>query len=56
MKLSAKIGSGFGALILIACVLGGLAVYNMWKVRDIAREMVNSNVPAVAVANNVERF
>ena len=56
MKLSAKIGSGFGALILIACILGGLAVYNMWKVRDIAREMVNSNVPAVAVANNVERY
>ena len=56
MKLSAKIGSGFGALIVIACVLGGLAVFNMWKVRDIAKEMVNSNVPAVAVANNVERF
>ncbi len=56
MKLSAKIGSGFGALILIACVLGGLSVYNMWKVRDIANVMVDSNVPAVAVANNMERF
>ena len=40
MKLSAKIGSGFGALIVIACILGGLSVYNMLKVKNVAQRMV----------------
>ncbi len=56
MKLSAKIGVGFGSLILIAVLLGGIAVFNMLKVSSIARHMVEAEVPTVAVANNVERF
>jgi len=56
MKLSAKIGVGFGSLIAIAVLLGGIAVYNMLKVSSIARRMVEAEVPTVAVANNVERF
>ena len=56
MKLSAKIGVGFGSLIAIAVLLGGIAVYNMWMVRGVARRMVDAEVPTVAVANNVERF
>jgi methyl-accepting chemotaxis protein len=55
MKLSAKIGSGFGALIVIACVLGGLAIYNMLNVRGVTRRMVDAEVPTVAVANEIER-
>jgi len=29
IKLGIKIGGGFGVLILIACALGGMAVFNM---------------------------
>ena len=32
MKLGTKIGLGFGVLIAIAMMLGGLAVYNMKSV------------------------
>jgi len=56
MKLASKIGFGFGLLIMIAIALGGLAVFNMLKVKAQTDVMVNQNVPEVAAANNVERF
>jgi methyl-accepting chemotaxis protein len=56
MKLAVKIGVGFGMLILIACTLGGLAVYNMRKVKTVAVGMERQAVPSVKVANNVERY
>ena len=56
LKLGAKIILGFSALLVIACVLGGLAVWNMKSVQDIATILVTENVPEVAVANNVERY
>jgi methyl-accepting chemotaxis protein len=56
MKLGTKILSGFGMLILIACLLGGIAVWNMKTVQSVATILVTENVPAVAVANNVERY
>ncbi len=55
MKLSAKIGLGFAALIVIACALGGLAVFSMSGVKTIANVLALENVPCVAVANDVER-
>ncbi len=55
MKLAAKIGMGFAALVLIACALGGLAVVNMNTVKTVAMGMQNEHVPSVKVANNVER-
>ena len=56
MKLSAKIGGGFGMLIMVALLLGGLAVVNMTRVKIVANTMTSQNVPSVAVANNVERY
>ena len=56
MKLGTKIITGFSLLIVIACVLGGLAVFNMKNVQEIATILVKENVPEVAVANNVERY
>ncbi len=56
LKLGAKIGLGFAALILIALALGGLAVWNMWGVTTIANSMKTESVPEVGVANNVERY
>ena len=56
MKLGTKIITGFCLLIVIACVLGGLAVWNMKTVQSVATILVTENVPEVAVANNVERY
>ncbi len=56
MKLGAKIGMGFGLLILIACVLGGLAVYNMKHVESDSKKLAHEYVPEVQMANSVERY
>jgi len=56
MKLAAKIGVGFGLLILIALVLGGLAFVSMNSVKKTANVLANENVPEVGVANNIERM
>ncbi|WP_045220219.1 methyl-accepting chemotaxis protein [Desulfonatronum thioautotrophicum] len=55
MKLGLKIGMGFGVLILISCLLGGLAVWNMNSVENDAERLAEAYVPEVAVANEVER-
>ena len=55
MKLAMKIGLGFAALIIIACAIGGLAVVNMTKVKGTSTLLAESYVPAVTVANDVER-
>jgi methyl-accepting chemotaxis protein len=55
MKLGTKIGMGFVALLAIALVLGGLAVWSMTGVKAVAMALSQANVPEVAVANEVER-
>jgi methyl-accepting chemotaxis protein len=55
MKLGTKIAVGFGLLIVIAIGLGGTASWVMRNVQVTANELATANVPAVAVANEVER-
>jgi methyl-accepting chemotaxis protein len=55
LKLSAKMGIGFGLLIAIACILGGLAIVNMMMVADEATQLASEFVPEVEVANEIER-
>ncbi len=55
MKLGMKLGMGFGLLIVITCVLGGLAVYNMKNVQTESRHLAEEYVPEVRMANDVER-
>jgi len=55
MKLGTKIGVGFGLLILLALVLGGMAVFSMSGVKTTAMALSEQNVPEVGVATNVER-
>ncbi len=55
MKLAAKIGTGFGLLIAIACALGLLAVYNMKAVEGNSTMLAYEYVPEVRLANEVER-
>ncbi|GFK93030.1 Methyl-accepting chemotaxis protein III [Fundidesulfovibrio magnetotacticus] len=55
LKLGMKIGLGFGVLILIAALLGGMAMVNMMSVGKQADRLAQEIAPEVAVANNVER-
>jgi methyl-accepting chemotaxis protein len=55
MTLGTKIGFGFASLIVIALILGGMAVFNMKRVASQATIMAAEKVPAASVANNIER-
>jgi methyl-accepting chemotaxis protein len=55
LRLAAKIGVGFGLLIIIAVVLGGLAVYSMNDVGTQSQMLAEEYVPEVIVANALER-
>jgi hypothetical protein len=55
IKLGIKIGGGFGVLILIACALGGLAVFNMKTVEGDSTRLAKEYVPEVGMANELER-
>ncbi|GMW01769.1 MAG: hypothetical protein AMXMBFR84_29060 [Candidatus Hydrogenedentota bacterium] len=55
MKLSTKLGVGFGGLILIAVVLGGIAVSSMLTVSQSAAMLDLEYIPEVAVATATER-
>ncbi len=55
LKLAVKIGFGFGILIVIACSLGGLAIYNMSQVERESTRLAHEYVPEVSIANEVER-
>ena len=55
IRLGMKIGGGFGVLILIACVLGGVAILNMKTVEGESEKLADEYVPEVAIANSIER-
>jgi len=55
LKLGGKIGGGFGLLILIALVLGGLAVWNMSAAARNSRTLAQEYIPEVVVASDIER-
>ena len=55
LKLGARIGLGFGAVIILAALLGGICSWSMWGVRADATRMATENVPEVKVANDIER-
>jgi methyl-accepting chemotaxis protein len=56
MKLGTKIILGFGVLILIALLLGGLAAVQMKSVQGESVKLAQEYVPEVQVANNIERY
>ena len=55
MKLGAKIGMGFGALIIILAILGGLAVWQMSNVQSQSKILAQEFLPEVEIANELER-
>lgn len=55
MRLGAKLGTGFGALIVLALILGAVAVVSMRWVQVEASSLEEQYVPEVRLANSVER-
>lgn len=55
MKLSVKIGVGFGIILIIAVLLGGIAAFNMNNVKNQSTKLAKEYVPEVQVSNNVQR-
>lgn len=55
LKIGQKLGIGFGILILIAVILGVLAVVNMQKISVKSKYLAEEYVPEVDVANSIER-
>ncbi len=55
LKLGAKIGLGFGALIVITVLLGGMAILEMWTVCGESSKLADEYVPEVSIANALER-
>ncbi len=56
MRLGIKIGVGFGCLILIACILGGIAVVRMSGVSTISMMLAHEYVPEVDTAYDLDRY
>jgi len=54
-SLGFKIGVGFGAILLLAVLLGGLATVSMRSVSTKSSALANEQAPSVKVANDVER-
>ncbi len=55
LKLGAKLAIGFGLLILISMILGGLAVYNMSNVSKNSNYLADEYIPEVDLASTLER-
>ncbi|MBU1040746.1 MAG: HAMP domain-containing protein [Proteobacteria bacterium] len=55
LKLGTKIGGGFGVLILIAMLLGGVAIWNMKRVGNVADSLQTEIAPSVEIGVRVER-
>ena len=55
MKLATKLALGFGSVLILALILGGMAVVNMSGVKGTTLLIQKENVPEVAVANDLER-
>lgn len=55
MKLAGKMTLGFGLVILLVLVVGGLAILNMLDISEQSESLNNAYVPEVGVANEIER-
>lgn len=56
LKLGQKLSVGFGILIGISVILGGLAIVNMMRISAKTTELESEYLPEVEIANNIERL
>lgn len=55
LSLGMKIGGGFGILILLAMLLGGVAIWNMQRVGNIAEHLEEQIAPQAELTSLLER-
>lgn len=55
LKLGLKLGGGFGCLVLLTVLLGGLAAFNMRNAANGSMKLAEAYVPEVGLATAVER-
>ncbi|MBF0549796.1 MAG: HAMP domain-containing protein [Deltaproteobacteria bacterium] len=55
MTLKAKIGSGFVILLLISIFVGGLAIWDMDRVKENLNQLMSGYIPEVDISNKFER-
>jgi methyl-accepting chemotaxis protein len=55
-SLRFKIASGYAFILILAMVLGGLALWSMKQVDGLSMKLSMEYIPQVGVANNVERY
>jgi methyl-accepting chemotaxis protein len=55
MKMGLKMTIGFGVVILLVVVVGGLAIINMLQIQEQSNSLKNEYIPEVDLANNIER-
>jgi methyl-accepting chemotaxis protein len=55
LKLGVKLNGSFIGVAGLTLILGALAIFSMLKVKTVATTLSQENVPAVSVANDVER-
>ncbi len=53
LKIGTKLAFGFGVLILISFILGGLAIVNMNQIKDESTHLSNEYVPEVEITNEL---
>ncbi|WP_455381995.1 methyl-accepting chemotaxis protein [Salinispira pacifica] len=55
LRMAQKMAAGFGTVILLVAVVGGIAVINLMQIGEQSLWLRDQYVPEVDIANNVER-
>ena len=55
LKMGVKIGGGFGLLIIISLILGGIAVVDMKSAQNEATQLAKEYAPEVEIANGLQK-
>ena len=55
LRIGAKLGAGFGLVIVLSLVLGGLAITSMNRIGTRSTWLADEYVPEVELANSIER-
>jgi len=55
LKLGTKLGLGFGIVIVLVGIIGGLSIFNMMQIQKESVRLRDEYVPEVEIANSLER-
>lgn len=55
MRMGLKMTLGFGLVIVLVAVVGGIAIMNMLQIQTQSESLKNEYIPEVDIANNIER-